>query len=79
QLAWHLGAAQSDIAFLEAENIDWEHNFISFARKKTGSIAIMRFDEDVSDVTSVELSAHLQVNYPANSRVYSASIRVMDG
>ena len=50
QLAWHLGAAQSDIAFLEAENIDWEHNFISFARKKTGSIAIMRFDEDMAEV-----------------------------
>jgi len=50
RLAWHLGAAQSDIAFLEAENIDWEHNFISFARKKTGSIAIMRFDEDVAEI-----------------------------
>src|SRR6266853_6460484 len=28
QLAWHLGASQSDIAFLEAENIDWESNVI---------------------------------------------------
>lgn len=50
QLAWHLGAAQSDIAFLEAGNIDWEHGVISFARKKTGSIAIMRFDEDVAEI-----------------------------
>jgi integrase len=50
QLAWHLGAAQSDIAFLEAENIDWEHNVISFARKKTGSIAIMRFDEETAEI-----------------------------
>ena len=50
QLAWHLGAAQSDIAFLEAENIDWEHNVISFARKKTGSIAIMRFDREVAEI-----------------------------
>jgi len=50
QLAWHLGAAQSDIAFLEAENIDWEHSVISFARKKTGSIAIMRFDEDMAEI-----------------------------
>ena len=50
QLAWHLGAAQSDLAFLEAENIDWEHHVISFARKKTGSIAIMRFDEDVAEI-----------------------------
>ena len=29
RLAWHLGASQSDIAFLEAENVDWENNVIS--------------------------------------------------
>ena len=50
RLAWHLGAAQSDLAFLEAKNIDWEHNVISFARKKTGIIAIMRFDEDLAEI-----------------------------
>jgi integrase len=50
QLAWHLGASQSDMAFLEAENIDWEHNVISFARKKTGSIALMRFDNEMATV-----------------------------
>jgi len=50
QMAWHLGAAQSDLAFLEAENVDWENHVISFARKKTGSIAIMRFDEDVTEI-----------------------------
>jgi len=50
QMAWHLGAAQSDLAFLEAENVDWENHVISFARKKTGSIAIMRFDEDVAEI-----------------------------
>jgi integrase len=50
QLAWHLGGSQSDIAFLEAENIDWEANAISFARKKTGSIAIMRFDDEVAEL-----------------------------
>ena len=50
QLAWHLGASQSDIAFLEAENIDWESKVISFARKKTGSIALMRFDEETAEL-----------------------------
>jgi integrase len=50
QLAWHLGAAQSDLAFLEGENIDLENFAISFARKKTGSIALMRFDEAVAEV-----------------------------
>jgi hypothetical protein len=48
QLAWHLGASQSDMAFLGAENIDWEHNVISYARKKTGSIALMRFDGEMA-------------------------------
>ena len=42
-LAWHLGASQSDLAILQAESIHWEHNAISFARMKTGSIAILRF------------------------------------
>ena len=61
QLAWHLGASQSDLACLEAENIDWEHNVISFARKKTGSIAIMRFDNEVAELfrdRSLSVSAH---------------------
>jgi integrase len=50
QLAWHLGASQSDIAFLEAENIDWERHVISYERKKTHTIALMRFDEDAAEV-----------------------------
>ncbi|HUJ11148.1 MAG TPA: tyrosine-type recombinase/integrase [Verrucomicrobiae bacterium] len=50
QLAWHLGASQSDIAFLEADNIDWENRVISFARKKTGSIALMRIDQQMEAV-----------------------------
>lgn len=50
RLAWHLGASQSDIAFLEASNIDWENRVISFARKKTGAIALMRFDEEMEKV-----------------------------
>ena len=60
QLAWHLGASQSDMAFLEAENIDWEHNVISFARKKTGSIALMRFDGDMAEILrSLPAAGHL--------------------
>jgi integrase len=50
QLAWHLGASQSDIAFLEGGNIDRENRVISFARMKTNSIAIMRYDNDVADI-----------------------------
>jgi integrase len=49
-LAWHLGASQTDIALLEAKDIDWENHVLSYARKKTGSIALMRFDEDMAAV-----------------------------
>jgi len=34
ELAWHLGAAQSDLAHLQAEDVDWENKVISFARLK---------------------------------------------
>jgi integrase len=47
-LAWHLGASQSDLACLEAKDVDWRNCVISYARKKTGTIAIMRFDEDMA-------------------------------
>ena len=50
QLAWHLGASQSDLAFLEAENVDWDNHVISYKRMKTGTIAIMRMDEDMEEI-----------------------------
>src|SRR6266481_1422253 len=35
RLAWHLGASQSDLANLQAEDVDWENRVISFFRMKT--------------------------------------------
>src|SRR5580704_2018619 len=35
QLAWHLGASQSDLAHLQAEDMDWQTRIISFFRMKT--------------------------------------------
>jgi len=35
ELAWHLGAAQSDLANIHAEDIDWDTRVISFERLKT--------------------------------------------
>jgi hypothetical protein len=32
-----LGGSQSDIANLEAEDIDWANGVVGYARKKTGS------------------------------------------
>jgi integrase len=39
KLAWHLGASQSDLAFLEAENVDWDNHVISYKRMKTGTVS----------------------------------------
>ena len=50
KLAWHLGASQSDLAFLEAENVDWDHHVISYNRRKTGTVAIMRLDKEMEEI-----------------------------
>ena len=50
ELAWHLGASQSDIAFLDAESIDWDQKVISYARKKTGQIAFVRFGGEIEAI-----------------------------
>lgn len=50
QLAWHLGGSQTDIALLEAKDIDWEDKVISYERKKTHTIALMRFDDELAAV-----------------------------
>jgi len=50
QLAWHLGASQADLASLGSENVDWEQRVIAFARQKTGSIAMLRFGDEVAAI-----------------------------
>jgi integrase len=47
-LAWHLGAAQSDLAALTDANIDWDHGAIRFFRRKTHSVTVLRFGEEVA-------------------------------
>jgi integrase len=36
RMLWHTGGAQTDVANLRAENIDWQTKVISFNRRKTG-------------------------------------------
>jgi integrase len=50
EMAWHLGASQTDIALLEAENVDWAAWLLSYTRKKTGSVAIMRLDDELAEI-----------------------------
>lgn len=50
ELCWHLGGSQSDIAYLQAENIDWENQVIGYARKKTSTMALIHFGEELAPV-----------------------------
>lgn len=56
ELLWHTGAAQSDAAFLTAEDIDWEGNTICYTRKKLKSRGtnikppLIRFGAEVAEV-----------------------------
>ena len=50
ELCWHLGGSQSDIALLEAADVDWQAQTISFARQKTASIALIHFGREAAQV-----------------------------
>ncbi len=54
ELAWHLGAAQTDLACLFAEDIDWGHRTISYSRKKLAGRnvdpATIRFGDEVAAI-----------------------------
>jgi integrase len=52
QLAWHLGASQSDLASLRGENIDHQNRFLGYLRKKSGSVAQIHFGSDVAAILS---------------------------
>jgi integrase len=48
EFCWHTGAAQSDVARLVAENIDWEMRVISFNRSKTNSPVELHFGDSIA-------------------------------
>src|SRR5580658_7645550 len=54
QLAWHLGASQSDLANLQASDIDWQTQIISFFRMKTRwrgqQPPLIRFGKEVEEI-----------------------------
>jgi integrase len=49
-LAWHLGAAQSDLAALSAVNIDKTRRVIRFFRRKTRGVAMLRYSEELAQI-----------------------------
>ena len=50
ELLWQLGGSQSDMATLTTANVDLENRTISYARMKTGSIAIVRFNDTLAEI-----------------------------
>ncbi len=46
EVDWHLGANQTDIVLLTADNIDWSARVVIFARLKIGQPCVVRFRED---------------------------------
>lgn len=50
ELLWHLGGAQTDIATLTAEDIDWHDQTISYRRHKTGTVSLLSFGPEVAAI-----------------------------
>ncbi len=50
QLAWHLGAAQTDLATLTDKDVDWEQQTICFFRRKTGAVVRLHFGSAVAAI-----------------------------
>jgi integrase len=68
QLLWHLGGAQSDIAFLKAEDIDWNERTIAYRRGKTGVTALLSFGEEVAAILKELPNTGLL--FPALARIH---------
>jgi integrase len=48
EVCWHVGAAQSDVAALTAEDVDWTNRIVGFFRKKTKTVSMVRFDDELA-------------------------------
>lgn len=45
ELLWHTGGSQTDVASLQAEDINWKDRTIFYRRKKNGAVAMPRFGD----------------------------------
>jgi integrase len=67
ELLWHLGGAQSDIATLTAEDIDWRDRTIAYRRHKTGVMSLISFGKEVEAILR---------NLPATGELFPALARI---
>ncbi len=69
ELLWHLGGAQTDMAQLTAENIDWQQHTIAYVRRKTGTASLIAFGDEV---------AALLKTLPAAGQLFPALARISE-
>jgi integrase len=50
ELLWHLGGAQTDVATLTAEDINWKDRTIAYRRHKTGVMSLISFGDEVAAI-----------------------------
>jgi integrase len=68
ELLWHLGGAQTDVATLTAENINWRDCTLSYRRAKTGTTSLISFgDEAAAILKKLPSSGEL---FPALARIH---------
>jgi len=48
ELLWQVGGAQTDVAQLTAEDIDWQHRLVVYVRGKTGTVSRLQFGEGLA-------------------------------
>jgi integrase len=48
ELCWFLGGSHGEISSLNAEDIDWDNRVVSYRRKKTKTMALLHFGEEVA-------------------------------
>lgn len=68
KLLWHLGGAQTDVATLTAEDINWKDRTLSYRRDKTGTTSLISFgDEAAAILKKLPSSGEL---FPALARIH---------
>lgn len=68
ELLWHLGGAQTDVATLTAEDINWKDRTLAYRRDKTGTTSLISFgDEAAAILKTLPSSGEL---FPALARIH---------
>ncbi|MEI6078409.1 MAG: tyrosine-type recombinase/integrase [Verrucomicrobiota bacterium] len=70
ELLWHLGGAQTDVATLTAEDINWKDQTIAYRRHKTGTTSLISFGDEVAAILKM---------LPSAGQLFPALARINEG